>query len=128
MIESKIKYVGRINKDGNVDELPIEIKKHVYDLIMSIDLDEDDKLRSEGQYGMHQSDEAPGISVIVYDKKLIALIKMDAYDLESGLVDDEIMVAPGVPRNDMKRLVKADDVVLAIGIPRNDIERLIKEN
>ncbi|KKN11125.1 hypothetical protein LCGC14_1029720 [marine sediment metagenome] len=124
----QMEYIGRINKEGSVDDLPTILKKRLYDLIMSIDLDEDDKLRSEGQYGMHQSDEAPGLSVLIYDKKIVVMIKMGVYNLESGLVDDEIMVAPGVPRNDMKRLVVADDIVVAIGIPRNDIERLIKEN
>lgn len=103
----QMECVGRINKKGgSVDDLPIEIKRQVYNFIMSLDLDEDDKLRAEGQHGMHQSDEVPGIGVIVYDEKIVALIKMGVYNLESESVDDEIMVAIGIPRNDIERLIK----------------------
>lgn len=103
----QLECVGRIDKKGGrVDDLPIEIKRQVYDFIMSLDLDEDDRLRAEGQYGMHQSYEVPGIGVIVCDDKIIALIKMAVYDLDSESVDDEIMVAMGIPRNDIERLIK----------------------
>ena len=66
MIEH-MEYIGRINKEGNMDDFPIEIRCKIYDFIMPLDLDEDDKLRSEGQYGMHQSDEMPGVNVVIYN-------------------------------------------------------------
>ncbi len=103
----QMEYIGRINKDGgDIKDFPMKIKKQIYDLIMSVDLDEADKLRSEGQYGMYQSEETPGLSVIVYDEKIVALIRMGVYDLESESVNDEKLVAVGIPRNDIERLIE----------------------
>ena len=99
--------IGKIKKEGgHIDELPIEVKKSIHDLIMSIDLDNADKMTAEGNYGMYQSDEVPGISVVVGDKKIVALVKMGVYDLETRSINDEMVMAVGIPMNDIKRFLE----------------------
>jgi hypothetical protein len=106
-MNKRIEYIGKIRKEGgHTDEIPIEIKKRIYDVIMSIDLDEDDKMRSMERYRMHQLDEAPGIGVIVYDDKFVAIMKMGVYDPESESVVDEKVIACGIPRDDVKKFLE----------------------
>ncbi len=107
-MNEQMQYVGRIKKEGNIDELPTTLKRQIYDFIKSIDLEEDDKMRALGQYGMNQSDELPGVGIVIYDEKIVALIKMGVYDLESESVNDELVLAIGIPRNDIEGLIKED--------------------
>ena len=102
----ELKYVGEIKKDGGVHQLPFKIRRLMYDLIKSIDLNEDDKMRAEGKYGMHQFDESPGIGAVVSNDKISFMINMQVYDPAAGLLTDEhktMVVA--VSRDDVECLL-----------------------
>jgi len=99
-------YLGFIDKDGGkVQDLPLEAKKIIYDCIMSVDLEESDRLREEGQYYGYQFDDMPGVTLIIYEKKIVALIQLGVYDMKTESINDSIVVAMGVPRNDIEGLL-----------------------
>lgn len=103
------KDLGYFEKEGSIYQLPWEVRKLAYDFIKSIDLDEDDRLRSEGKHGMYESDEAPGIRIVVYDDKVIALVTIRTLEsLDDPITDDNA-------------------AVIAFAIPRNEIDKLISE-
>ena len=92
---------------GKVEKLPLYVRKKMYDLITSIDLEEDDRRRAEGKFGIHQSEEEPGIGVVVYDEKIVILMRTGVYDLENqSMTDKEVLVSVSIPRNDIERLIK----------------------
>jgi len=102
-------YVGKINEEGGtVYDLPIEVRRVIYDFIKCIDLDEDDRHRAEGSYHGHVSEEFPGLNAVVSDERITILLQMGVYDEEKQRVDGEKVLAVGVPRNDIEGLL--DDV------------------
>lgn len=100
---------NKIKTKGKVEELPFYVRKKMYDLITSIDLEEADRLRAKGKFGIYKSEEEPGIGIIVYDEKIVMLMRTGVYDLENQSMADE-------------------DVFVSVGISRNKIEDLVKEN
>jgi len=98
---------NKIKTKGKVEELPLYVRKKIYDIITSIDLEEDDSRRAEGKFGMHQSEEEPGIGVVVYDEKIVILMRTGAYDMENqSMTDEEVIVSVGIPRDEIESLVK----------------------
>lgn len=92
---------------GKVEELPLYIRKKMYDLIISIDLEEDDRLRAEGKFGIHQSEEEPCMGIIVYDEKIVMLMRTGVYDLENqSMTDKEVLVSVGISRDRIEDLIK----------------------
>lgn len=100
-------FIGTIKKDGgDMRDLPIEVRQKVYDFISGIDLAADDAMREEGKYGMYSDDDVPGLHAVVASDKIVVILKMGVYDLESKSINDEIVMSVGIPRNDIAALIK----------------------
>lgn len=104
-----LKKLGDIMNTEYIDELlSLEVKKKIYDFIKSMDLEEEDKLRAEGKYYMHQSDELPHMGLVVDDDRIVLLINNRVYNMEKQEFED-------------------NNIILKVPIPRDNIEMLLED-
>jgi len=99
--------ITNIDKEGCLNKLPISMRKRIYDAIMAVDLEEIDRNNDKGDYGVYVADEFPDIGIVISKDKVVALIKMDVYNVNSQTTvpnDQKIMVL-AVPRDDIGGLL-----------------------
>ncbi|MBW1800677.1 MAG: hypothetical protein JRJ85_08100 [Deltaproteobacteria bacterium] len=90
---------------GKIKDIPLTIKRSVYNLLKEIDFDEVDGLLKDKNSSI-TSREIDGLQITVSKNSIMVFIKMKYYDLDTKMLSDDKILTFKVKRTEVEDLCK----------------------